>query len=114
MKERKRLSGNIFDSTRDYYQQDWHDYYATVIKLVPSHCSVLDIGCGRGGLLEYLHDKKGCRVTGLDISEEAVRICVKRGIQVIQCDVEVDEIPGTYDVIILSAVLEHLMNPLQY
>ena len=111
MKEKKRLSGNIFDSARDYYQQDWHDYYTTIIKLVQPHCSVLDVGCGRGGLLEYLRDKQGCRVTGLDISEEVVRICAKRGIEVMMRDVEVDEIPGAYDVIILSAVLEHLMNP---
>jgi 2-polyprenyl-3-methyl-5-hydroxy-6-metoxy-1,4-benzoquinol methylase len=101
-----------FDSSRPYYQQEWHEYYTPVIKLVPSDCSVLDIGCGRGGLSEYLRDKKNCQVTGLDISDDSVKICEGKRIKVIKADVEKDNIPGTYDVIILSAVLEHLLDPL--
>ena len=100
-----------FNKAKDYYQQDWHDYYPTVLKLVPPNCSVLDLGCGRGGLLAHLRDKKNCQVKGVDISDEAVEICLEKGIEVIKCDVEVDEIPGRYDAIILSAVLEHLIDP---
>jgi 2-polyprenyl-3-methyl-5-hydroxy-6-metoxy-1,4-benzoquinol methylase len=111
-KERRMDSGNIFNEAREYYKQDWHDYYPTVIRLVPPNSYVLDVGCGRGGLLEYLRDKKNCRVMGLDISDDAIKICKEKGIKVIKCDLEEEELPGTYDVIILSAVIEHLIDPL--
>jgi 2-polyprenyl-3-methyl-5-hydroxy-6-metoxy-1,4-benzoquinol methylase len=76
MQKVKEHSGRTFDSARAYYQKDWHEYYPTVIKLGLPDCSVLDIGCGRGGLLEHIREEKSCRVTGLDISDEAVRICL--------------------------------------
>ena len=94
------------------YNQDWQEHYPPIIELVPPNSYVLDVGCGRGGLLEYLRDKKNCRVTGLDITRDAVSFCREKGIAVIKCDLEEEEIPGVYDVIILSAVLEHLIDPL--
>lgn len=111
MKHKERLP-TTFDKEKEYYKQDWQDYYPTVLRLVPSNSHVLDIGCGRGGLLEYLRENKNCRVKGLDISDDAVKICKEKDIEVIKCDVEEDKIPGTYDVIILSAVLEHLIDPI--
>jgi 2-polyprenyl-3-methyl-5-hydroxy-6-metoxy-1,4-benzoquinol methylase len=33
------------------YGKDWQDHYSSIIKLVPSNSYVLDVGCGRGGLL---------------------------------------------------------------
>jgi 2-polyprenyl-3-methyl-5-hydroxy-6-metoxy-1,4-benzoquinol methylase len=112
MKKGKDSLPTIFDKQDAYYQQDWQDYYPTVIRLVPSNSCVLDVGCGRGGLLNYLKEKKNCHVIGLDISDDAITACGENGIEVIKCDVEEDRIPGTYDVIILSAVIEHLIDPL--
>lgn len=111
-KTKKQVGGRLFNAEIEYYQQDWHDYYPTIVRLVPSNSFVLDIGCGRGGLLEYLRDKKNCRVAGVDMSDEAIRILKEKGIEAIKADVEEDEIPGSYDVIILAAVLEHLIDPL--
>lgn len=111
-KLKSQVGGNVFDSTREYYRQDWHDYYPTIIRLVPPNSRVLDIGCGNGGLLEYLRGKKNCQVIALDISDEAIKICKEKGIEAIRCDIERDKVPGTYDVIILSAVIEHLFDPL--
>ena len=111
-KTKKQVGGRLFNAEIEYYQQDWHDYYHPIIRLVPSNSFVLDIGCGRGGLLEYLRDKKNCRVAGVDMSDDAIRILKKKGIEAIKADVEEDDIPGSYDVIILAAVLEHLIDPL--
>lgn len=111
-KDGRMMTGNIFSEAREYYKHDWHDYYPTVIRLVPPNSYVLDIGCGRGGLLEYLRDEKNCQVIGLDISHDAIKICKEKSIKVIKCDLEEEKIPGTYDVIILSAVIEHLIDPL--
>ena len=110
-KEGRKASGNIFDNTREYYKCSWQNYYPTVIRLVPPKSYILDIGCGRAGLLQYLRDKKNCNVTGLDLSDDVIKICKDYNIKVIKCDLEEDEIPGTYDVIILSAVIEHLISP---
>ena len=101
-----------FNKDFEYYQQDWQDYYPTVIPLVPYNCSVLDVGCGRGGLAQYLRDSLNCRVTGLDISEDALTAYQKKGIETVKCNIEEDRVPGTYDVILCCAVLEHLVDPI--
>jgi SAM-dependent methyltransferase len=43
---------------------------------------ILDMGCGTGGLLMYLKTKGYQNVQGFDISEDAVRICQGRGLDV--------------------------------
>lgn len=73
---------------------------------------MLDISYGAGGLSLYLKQMKGCDVLGVDISDEALIACRKKGVRALKIDVEREEIPGLYDVIILSAVLEHLADPL--
>lgn len=42
--------------------------YQAVVDLVPAGASVIDAGCGEG-VLSVLLAKKGCRVTGVDLSE---------------------------------------------
>ncbi|WP_282089817.1 class I SAM-dependent methyltransferase [Aquimarina algiphila] len=46
-----------------------------------SYGKVLDVGCGAGSHSLFLQDKKKLDVTAIDISEGAVEICKKRGIQ---------------------------------
>ena len=53
--------------------------------------SVLDIGCGRGGLLELLKEE-GIKAKGIDASEVMVQEAQKKGLEVTCSDVcEVDE-----------------------
>jgi ubiquinone/menaquinone biosynthesis C-methylase UbiE len=42
------------------------------LKLQPDH-HLLDLGCGAGGLSEYVFDNYGASVTGIDYSESAIR-----------------------------------------
>ncbi|TSE08881.1 class I SAM-dependent methyltransferase [Aquimarina algiphila] len=46
-----------------------------------SYGKVLDVGCGAGSHSLFLQDKKKLDVTAIDISEGAIEICKKRGIQ---------------------------------
>jgi ubiquinone/menaquinone biosynthesis C-methylase UbiE len=40
--------------------------------------AVLDLGCGAGGIAEYISDKTGASVTGLDISPSAIEVALSR------------------------------------
>ena len=48
--------------------------------------SVLDAGCGTGGLMLFLRLHGYPRVKGFDLSPHAVEICRERGLDVEQCD----------------------------
>lgn len=48
--------------------------------------SILDAGCGTGGLMLFLRQKGYTRVKGFDLSPHAVEICRGRGLDVEQCD----------------------------
>ena len=40
--------------------------------------TVLDLGCGAGGIAEYISDQTGARVTGIDISTSAIEVAQAR------------------------------------
>ncbi|HNX03977.1 MAG TPA: methionine biosynthesis protein MetW [Opitutales bacterium] len=75
---------------------------------------VLDLGCGRGVLLEQLRQKKDVKAIGVDIDAEKIEACVRRGIPAYQGDAasflrEFDEYH--FDWIILSRTVQELDNP---
>jgi methionine biosynthesis protein MetW len=75
---------------------------------------VLDLGCGRGILLEYLKQTKGICGVGVDIDFDKVLSCVKRGVSVYQGDVNevLAKFPdGAFDRVIFSRTVEHLECP---
>ncbi len=49
---------------------------------------VLDVGCGDGAMLRYLQSGKNCSGYGIEIDDSAVLASSKRGINVIQQDME--------------------------
>ena len=107
------LPGNLFEVCREYYQHDWQWYYPKVVKLIPQGSKILDIGAGRGGLGIYLRDELKCDVTICDMSQEAIDLCKKKGLKCIKSDIETDKVQkyGKFDIVIMTAVLEHLINP---
>ena len=84
--------------------------------LVPEGASVLDLGCGDGELLERLCGHGLCRGRGIEIDEEAVLECIKRGVAVYHGDML--EGMGFYtdqafDVVILSQTLQQTSDPVR-
>lgn len=71
---------------------------------------VLDIGFGWGGLARYLAEKVGCRVTGVNISEEQYRhareICAGLPVRLQLCDFR--DIRGRFDKIVSVGMFEHV------
>jgi methionine biosynthesis protein MetW len=75
---------------------------------------VLDVGCGDGMLLNYLRDVKEVDGRGLELSMEKVGDAVRRGIPVIQGDLETDlkHYPeSAFDYVILSQTLQSTRQP---
>lgn len=81
--------------------------------LIPPEARVLDAGCGNT-LLPVALKGKGCAVSVADISSAVLDAFERKGIPgfVIDLDrVSETALPGRYDCIILSEVLEHTRNP---
>ena len=49
---------------------------------------VLDLGCGDGVMLDYLQSDKQCSGYGIEIDDKEIPLCIKRGVSVIQRDLE--------------------------
>jgi methionine biosynthesis protein MetW len=85
-----------------------------VAGLVPPGSRVLDLGCGEGELLAHLFGERGCTGTGVEIDDEAVVRAIRRGVPVIEVDVD-DELTefadDSYDVVVLSRTLQALSRP---
>ncbi len=71
---------------------------------------LLDVGCGRGLILDYFAGR-GYDVTGVDISPEAVEMVRQNGHKVQVLDLEQEEISEKYDVILCLEVLQQLHDP---
>jgi len=74
---------------------------------------VLDLGCGDGLFLNTLK-KKGFKAMGLDISEEAIRKCRKKGLSAEVFDFGKQKLnfkDNEFDYVVMLDILEHLYNP---
>lgn len=86
-----------------------------------NNSKILDIGCGNGNVLSFLRKKGFQHVTGVDISEEAVRICNLLGFDnVFHADIKDFFLHDNkkYDIIFALDFIEHhdldaIMNILQ-
>jgi len=88
--------------------------YTLIEDMVPEGATVLDLGCGDGELLDRLVHDKNVRGSGVEISQEAVRACVARGLSVFHGDLDeglADYEDGSFDVVILSFSLQQLRRP---
>jgi len=75
---------------------------------------VLDLGCGRGVLLEYLAQTRGIEAIGVDMNVLKIRSCVKRGLSAYLGDMMefMGEFPdGHFDRVVCSRTLQELEEP---
>jgi methionine biosynthesis protein MetW len=90
----------------------FHEFDA-IADLVPEGARVLDLGCGGGALLAHLQQTKGCTGYGVEIADDNVLECTRRGVNVIQLNLEeglalFDD--QSFDVVLQLQTLQHLRN----
>jgi len=88
--------------------------FKIIADLLPKNSRVLDVGCGDGTLMEFLSKEKKIDVRGLEIEEEKVKICISKGLSVIEgnAETELDQFPDkSFDYVVLSQTLQAFYNP---
>jgi cyclopropane-fatty-acyl-phospholipid synthase len=87
-------------------------HIAAKLLLEPAH-SVLDVGCGWGGLARYLHEMTGARVAGITLSAEQLRYARNRlgetplpGLEFRLQDYR--DVEGRFDRIVSVGMFEHV------
>jgi homoserine O-acetyltransferase len=87
--------------------------YDMIVELIPPDASVLDLGCGSGGLLSRLAQRQQRRLMGIELEERAVVSCVQRGLDVVQHDVNQGLsafADAQFDFVVLSQTLQTVMD----
>jgi methionine biosynthesis protein MetW len=84
-----------------------------IAQLVPMGSRVLDLGCGDGALLAHLQVTRDCTGYGIEIDDANVLACVKRGVNVVQLNLDeglalFDD--ASFDVVLQIDTLQHLRN----
>ncbi len=88
--------------------------YDMIVDLVDEGSRVLDIGCGDGELLSRLIRRKNVRGMGLELAQGNVVNCVRRGISVVQADIDegLGALPDqSFDFVTLSMTLQVINKP---
>lgn len=91
-----------------------YSQYGTILNQVPANSKLLDIGCGEGNVSALFLIRKNCQVTGIDISEEALRLAKKRGINTKRWDLNEVPLPfrdKSFEAITMIDILEHVIDP---
>ena len=100
--------------TLEQAQRRKHDYVAEQIGIEPGR-RVIDLGCGWGGLLNYIRGRGGTGV-GLTLSSAQAAACRRHGLDVHVQDVRqvTEERFGVFDAAASLGAFEHFCSPDDY
>jgi len=97
----------------DYYMMCYEKEYAVYNEYAEKKAvrTVFDVGCGDGKFLE-IFQKHGWQCMGLEPSSTARDKAIAKGFNVLACPfLEVDNNIGSFDLIFLDNVIEHINEP---
>ncbi|MBE7561928.1 methionine biosynthesis protein MetW [Acidithiobacillus sp. HP-6] len=89
---------------------------AIIAEWIPPQSRILDLGCGEGELLAYLRAEKDVQGYGVEIEEDRVVAAIRRGIPVIQQDLDQglkNFADQSVDTVVLSLTLQASTYPRQ-
>ena len=112
-----RLAARWWDPEGEF--RPLHDINPLRLEWIEKHAplagrEVLDVGCG-GGILSESMARRGARVTGIDLSEKALRVA-ELHLHESKLDVRyqkssVEDCGGAFDVVTCMELLEHVPDP---
>jgi homoserine O-acetyltransferase len=108
----RRRADDIAPPTPSIFQNHRLDY-ETILGLIPPEASILDLGCGTGGLLARLRERGHRRIVGVELDEQAILACVRRGLDVVQADLNrglPGFVEGQFDFVVLSQTLQTVLD----
>jgi len=85
-----------------------------IADLIKEGASVLDLGCGNGNLLHLLRSEKGIYPCGVEISQEKILECVRKGVPVVHGDLNEglgDYADKSFDHVVLSQTIQAVQRP---
>lgn len=95
----------------------WKYHYKFIIDNINQNDKVLDIGCGKSLSYGQELSSRVDFLDAIDINEDLINSCLKsnkhNNINYYKLDITKELPTKSYDVVILSHVLEHLKNPLE-
>jgi 2-polyprenyl-3-methyl-5-hydroxy-6-metoxy-1,4-benzoquinol methylase len=87
--------------------------YHEILERLEQLCSgrrILDVGCGDGHFLEVALER-GWKAYGTEFTDDAVRVCRDKGIEMRQGPLSKDMFSEAFDVVTSFEVIEHINNP---
>lgn len=85
-----------------------------ISRWIEPHSRLLDLGCGDGALLAHLAAKKQVLGYGLEINQDDIASCFRRGVNVIQQNIDagLDNFPDHhFDQIVMTQALQAMQRP---
>ena len=114
----ERSYNNYFDQNFDFETIPvYDDKVQSLLKYVGNNQLILDVGCLTGYVGYFcLQKKTGNKVVGIDFIAGALEQARRKGVDARYCNVETDKLPikksESFDIIIMSEIIEHLVDPL--
>ena len=94
-------------------QQDYRmKWYTDTFLAKSTGVRILEMGCGAGGIIEYLAKSNEC--FGVDVSKSGVAIAKSKGLNVQLLDLNLSRLPfhdEYFDFVLCIETIEHLSNP---
>ena len=88
--------------------------FKIISDVITSKSNIIDIGCSDGSLIEYLKLNNNIVARGMEIDQSKIRICLSKGISVVEGDADTDlfDYPDNlFDYSILTYTLQATKNP---